>query len=291
MEMENKMIRVILAPSLELALSIENVVLSVEAEYGGDVVEGAVYTAAHHVEKYKKNPAPCNDKRIPVIQDGNVLVSHMDLDTVGGVLRAMPEFQDLFSFESSYFWGAAEYVDNNGPHRVTQHPARFFLAAYWAFAAQKPRLNPKAAHDVTEEVVEAGNFLRKVLAGDPDILKMGETFLDAKKTLNKESFRGFYGDIGIRSSKEFVASLYDYDNVMFKGLVSFNEKFETITVSLESPVPGFSCSDFVKTLWGQGAGGKDGVAGSPRGQKMDPSALMIVAQEFEKAISDYIVGK
>jgi hypothetical protein len=77
----------------------------VEAEYGSVVIEGTVYTAAHHQPSGPYvgdhvvpggRPAPCNDTAIPPVawdvEGGPVaLVSHLDLDTVGGLLRAVAD--------------------------------------------------------------------------------------------------------------------------------------------------------------------------------------------------------
>jgi hypothetical protein len=106
--------------------------LTVEAEYGAVVIEGSVFTAAHHQpvgSPYAGDhlvaggrPAPCNDAQIPTLDpsagEWTVGISHLDLDTIGGVLRALPEFADLFGSENGGFWNLAAFVDTNGAHKV-----------------------------------------------------------------------------------------------------------------------------------------------------------------------------
>ena len=89
------------APTADLARSIVLPVLTVEAEYGSYVCEGRFYTAAHHQgegpyagrhlpgHEGTGRPAPCNDDGITMIgEEDVVVVSHIDLDTLGGCLRA-----------------------------------------------------------------------------------------------------------------------------------------------------------------------------------------------------------
>jgi hypothetical protein len=68
------------------------------------------------------------------------------------------------------------------------------------------------------------------------------------------------------------------------AVVAHNKHVGTITVSLESPIPGVSCRDVVQKLWGELAGGHAGIAGSPRGQVMDEFDVDTAVLQLEAAI-------
>ena len=112
-------VKVLLAPNLPLAVELTPDI-TVEAEYGSTVVWGRHYTAAHHQPSGPfmgrhlaggTAPSPCNDTRIPLLETGVILVSHLDLDTVGGVLRALHHARMLFQPTFQSFWDLAEAVD------------------------------------------------------------------------------------------------------------------------------------------------------------------------------------
>ena len=65
-------------------------------------------------------------------------------------------------------------------------------------------------------------------------------------------------------------------------MLSYNEKFHSITLSFADGGEQYSAKEIVQQLWGPGAGGRDGIAGSPRGQEMTQEDL---AKAFEKVMS------
>lgn len=320
--------RVLLAPSADLArhvLETENVALTVEAEYGSFVAEGRVFTAAHHQPYGAKyagrhldpdgRPSPCNDRKIPPVGvDEVVLVSHLDLDTFGGVLRAMPEFRDLFGpvivgidvdpaeFQEMtaqrwgrlYFWDFAEFVDVNGPHKLAASsiPEKTLrqLHAFWAWSKSPeggPRLPRDQVSDVTDLVTAAGVALRAILADDEKMLVAGDQHRADEEALNERTFVGRSGDVIVRvaGSREFCNHLYaDPSGVPAKAVVSMSRSSGAVTVSLASSVPGVSCRDIVQKLWGPEAGGHEGIAGSPREQYMGFDGLADAVKAMREAL-------
>ena len=112
MENKEKELRIFLAPSYELAMEVmsrEDVKATVEAEYGSHTMLGELITMAHHGAN-SHNPAPCNWGPVPQIEDGVILVSHLDLDTIGGVMKLLG-----IQPEDPEFWSAAEFIDTRGP--------------------------------------------------------------------------------------------------------------------------------------------------------------------------------
>lgn len=82
-----KNVRVFLVPKYmnEDELTKANIVptATVEAEYGEKVIKGRKATLAHHTKEYEKNPAPCNNMDVPILDDDStIVISHLDLDTI-----------------------------------------------------------------------------------------------------------------------------------------------------------------------------------------------------------------
>ena len=310
---------ILLAPSADLArgvLAATPVSLTVEAEYGSYVAEGARYTAAHHQpagSRFAGNHvvkggrrSPCCDENIPSLEEGEVvLVSHIDLDTFGGCLRAMPEFADLFPTSTpptssssvaeipawgdlGAFWSLAEFIDVRGQHKLgeAEMPPRTLrqIYAYWAWSkspAGGPRLPRDQVTDVTDLVRSAGEVLRRIFADDEALLAAGDAYKAEGDALNARTFSRRAGNVIARvatRSREFCNHLYvDPDGVPARAVACLNAETGSVTISLADPVPGVSCRSIVQRLWGSEAGGHDGIAGSPRERRMTD-------EEFQEAV-------
>ncbi len=280
---------VVLAPNAALARGVA-ATLTVEAEYGAFVAEGTKYTAAHHQATGPFQgrhtggdaPAPCNDPNIPVLQDGDtILLSHIDLDSVGGTLRGLG-VADLFGSDTQGFWDAAEFVDTNGAHRLAKdHQERPKLGAWWAWLTEnRPKPDHKNVTDVTDFVVLCGEVLRTLLRGGADLenlLKKGKEFLDNEETLNRESLIGTITTksgtvIALRASDKFVNHLYALDEGVADAVLALNTTNGSITLSFEDGGKRFNAREIVQAIWTERdaegnflAGGHPGIAGSPRG--------------------------
>lgn len=142
------------ANALRNALEGHRNTVTVEAEYGDEVVRGTIATLAHHGPR-SNNPCPCladNDVAKPMCScgvgcpvDGYVGegcdagrteddlvvigVSHLDLDTLGGIAAVLGVKYDYDKAEVGYdgpleFWQLAAFVDVNGPHKIGEWEAR-----------------------------------------------------------------------------------------------------------------------------------------------------------------------
>jgi len=285
--------------------------LSVEAEYGSLVVEGSVYTAAHHQPhgRYAGDhvvaggrPAPCNDADIPAVawdvEHGPVaLVSHLDLDTVGGLLRAVEaSWLECFLFHPQFagFWNLAAFVDCYGPHKrmlsgaTEEDLAR--LDAWWSFAQNLPRLPREGTTDVTALVMSCYSALCRVLSDDAEMLDAGRAFRAAENFLNSLSFVSLdpIHRLIVRvapSEGAFVNHLYTSPSgALGRAIVAHNPHHGNITVSISDAIPGVSCRAIVQRLWGPLAGGHDGIAGSPRGQIMSEDDLGVAVSALRDAL-------
>jgi hypothetical protein len=286
--------------------------LTVEAEYGSVVIEGTVYTAAHHQPSgpYAGDhvvpggrPAPCNDTGIPPVawdvEGGPVaLVSHLDLDTVGGLLRAVAgSWPECFLFSEQFdgFWALAAFVDCNGFHkrmRANAAPLDLLrLDAWLAFTKTLPHTPREGVTDVTVQVMACYEALGRILATDAAALDAGRAFRNAEDALNDASFVAMNWGTGVierkaPSQSDFVNHLYvaPSGNVG-RAIVAFNPAHGSITVSLADAIPGVSCRDIVQSLWGPLAGGHAGIAGSPRGQAMTEEDVRAAIEAVEVALA------
>jgi len=293
---------VVHAPSATLAATLTPV-LTVEAEYGPVVAEGSRYTAAHHQATGPfagrhivagGRPSPCNDPNIPSVHgDEVVLTSHLDLDTVGGVLRAT-KGQGHPIFQRVGFWELAEFLDVNGAHRLAAAGADDddvrAIYGWWAWAKTGlPRFPRDAVADATAVIEAAGDVLARILVGcDNDLLKAGEAFRADEAALNARTFVRRDGDVIVRRAKvvgDFCNHLYvDPDGSPARAVVSLNTAFRSVTVSLADPdKETVSCRDLVQTLWGPEAGGHKGIGGGPREVAFDDTHL-------EAAVSAMVAG-
>lgn len=262
--------------------------VTVEAEYGDFVVEGSILTLAHHGSR-SGNPAPClASNGVAGGQEVEAIgLSHLDLDSLGGlmaVLGVKPEF--------SGFWILADFVDINGPHKLSQSGAEpqdvARLYAFWAWS-QAHRLSPErdgSVTDVTEAVLEAVEVIQRICADDPDLLAQGEAFRLAEEALNKRSFVQLEGGVVVRVADAFTNHLYlSPEGEVAKAVVAFNTTTGGITISLADPIVGVSAKDVVQALWGPAAGGHAGIAGSPRGQRMTLADLQAAFAAVQEAIA------
>jgi hypothetical protein len=286
--------RVLLAPTLELANKIKTDA-TVEAEYGDTVIEGNLVTLAHHSGEWADNPAPCNNYDVPRLPSGStILVSHIDLDTLGGIAAlwdlsfAAGKKEDGVMKPFAYFWEAAEFIDLHGPHylsqiRFTSNLAKYFNA-YWAWSYAQGRA-PRYTKitDVTDLVKLHLEAVCRILNDDEELLAAGEKW--AKETTEKVEACLLEENPNYRlfaTSDVFCSAGYYSPkfNQVIPVTISINTKIGTITIACTDG--SINCRDIVQSIWGLEAGGHAGIAGSPRGQKMKLADLNKAVQAVKR---------
>ena len=267
---------------------------AVEAEYGDSVVEGGAFTLAHHGSR-SANPSPCLHENVrPIFQPAVVGLSHLDLDALGGVL-AMYGMKP----EAPSFWALAAFVDVEGPHRLGQSMASCEdlgrLYAYWAWSQKNRVQAPQdgSVLDVTCQVMEHGLAVCRVLGDDPEMLAAGQAFKEAEAALNEASYLVYSNGVVARKAAQFVNHLYVMPNCAgdtAKACVALNTVTQAITVSFAGPPPAGGAIAIVQGLWGDAAGGREAIGGSPRGRKMSEhdmweavAATIVAVQQDRKA--------
>jgi len=289
---------VILAPKAQLAvdtLSLEPPpALTIEAEYGAFVCEGTRYTSAHHqaigspyvskaLDHAFGKPAPCNDQNIPVLDENDVvLISHIDLDTIGGIMRATGKYNDCFTEKYSEFWDLVEKLDIVPDSRsLVKYKTLEVIENLEAFISQTLEEMPfplDKNSDVTylcqlvsEQVKEA------LLQGDDrnerTFIALTPFSLILRKT-DDEPCNDLFSD----PEGTPALAVISYDTSKKKILLSLND------ISTSEIEKGLSCIKVSQELWGDLAQGSDIYASSPPNKEMNEEDFKIAADLFSKKI-------
>ena len=268
---------------------------TVEAEYGDHVVAGTVATLAHHGPRAGQ-PCPCSMANFPDMGIEAIGISHVDLDTIGGIMALMG--QKPSNGWAKDFWAAAAQVDVKGVHKIADidlgcNPTEVMdsLNAWWAFSESvegrvfAPRDGSAAEVDLSKHFA----VIRAILdEDDPEregLVQAGRQWAAQKEALEKASYYGTVGAVLVRSSDQFVNHLYAHDGQSYAAVVGYNTKTGAITVSVSDPIEGFSCGEFCRSIWGAEAGGHAGIGGSPRGQQLTLDDAKAVALALAKRLT------
>lgn len=287
----NKNVKILLAPTKEIA-EIVSADATVEAEYGDYCAEGKYVTLAHHGNR-SFNPAPCNTKVEPLDLSApkTILVSHIDLDTLGGIMALLNEKPDCPSF-----WKSAEKVDVKGVQHIHEVPVRDkeMMDAFHAWDTKQSKTRYTELTDVSKLVFEKIKILKiicdKKHSKHKDLILEGikwsqekEAEIEGKLIYENECLRVFKTD-GIFCSASYYSPK---QNKVIPASLVYNDTLKIITLAFEDGGKKYDACKIVQTLFGQLAGGRAGIAGSPRGEE-------IAYEEFVKtfhAVSDLLTGK
>lgn len=282
--------RVFLVPRYELKDYFINnnipIDASVEAEYGSEIIEGDI-TLAHHIDKYKDNPAPCMQKIGKLDDSKNIIISHIDLDTLGGCAALMG-----LKHENEEFWSAVEYIDLNGPHHLNEleESIRNMIIAYNSYAAINHMDKVNDVVDVTSIIIDRINTINKILEGDTTLINEGIDFYRNEQLkinncllVENPNIRVFYSKQGLFCSASYYSDNY---KKIIPYIISYNGFYNSITVSSEDGGKLLSCKTLVQELWGSEAGGHNGIAGSPRNIVMTNDDFVMITKILNERLNN-----
>lgn len=275
--------RVILAPSYDIAKNIK-AEATVEAEYGDECLEGTMVTLTHHGPR-SNNPAPCNTPDVPELPPfATVVVSHIDLDTLGGIYALQGRKPEDYRF-----WEAAEMIDVKGAHHIHEldKDIQDKLNAYYAYNDGQPRQRYTEAIDVTKQIDDTYNVVNAIVdINDPEHDKLITAGKEWAQTGEKEvEDQLVYENKDVRvfdTNGIFCAASYfsPNQNTICPATVTYNEKFKSITLAFEDGGKQLNAKEIVQELWGPEAGGREGIAGSPRNVEMTKNDLAKLVNEL-----------
>jgi hypothetical protein len=262
--------------------------VTVEAEYGDILVEGSIGTLAHHGIRADQ-PAPCLAeadvwRRQAIHAIG---ISHIDMDTIGGIMAVTG-----YRPGKPSFWELVAYVDVHGPHKIYCADAteedRNRLYACWAYLQEnRVEIDGETVQDVTQTIRKAMDEIDRIITmpyGESPYHEEGEELKQTEWELERSSLVEIKGGVAVRVSDRFVNHLY-YSSVLrieAQAVVAMKTLDGSITISFANGDGG--ADQIVKQMWGPKAGGRSGIAGSPRGVRLGltdlAEAAKVVAQSL-----------
>lgn len=262
---------------------------SVEAEYGSVLVKGTMITLAHHdagkLEGF--NICPCLNKNIENPIDGQIVISHIDWDTIGGILSCFGQKPDGEALWDRV-WDLIAFIDENGSHREFLHETtritRRAASAMYAWLNQ-PENRIFAPRDGS--VMDVTDFIKKCYelfgelevecsnGGEGPLHAAGDKFWAANEDLIFSSYKTGLWDkrvdnkplVIIRQAPEkFINHLYnDGNGNIFAAVVGYDTSKKTITLSFEDGGSDVvSAGKIIQSMFGPLAGGKNGIGGGDR---------------------------
>lgn len=274
---------------------------TVEAEYGDTLVKGSVITLAHHGDR-AGNPCPCIVANFVDAKVGAIGISHFDLDTLGGIMAIQGIKPDVSQKpECDLFWKLAAFVDMEGPHLAEEKVKELgserlannlleWLHAWYAHSEENRIYAPRdgSVADVTDLIEKAQKAIVAVFQDKEVLLNKGYAWNERQKKINEDSFVEIRGRVIARISTNFVNAMYrTNDGFIGDAVVAFNPKTKAVTVSFAKSIENKSCKDIVQDLWGTEAGGRDTIAGSPRGRQMSLDEFCAAYKYTQQALHEY----
>ncbi len=270
--------------------------VTVEAEYGADVVLGELATLAHHVFPFLWEKCPClREEREFVALESDIEVigvSHIDLDTVGGIAAAVG-----LKSGPAEFWQLAALVDVTGPHNpeVRNHQHYPSLLAYWAWAQMPENRAPRMKEG--DGLKDVASLVRRHLAILFDIFReweygagvngslhqAGAAMAAAEEKLNADSFlycamtpAGL--TVALRKADTFVNHLYNVPGGVAQAVLAHNTQNNSLTLSFRDNASrgNRDAADIMRRVFGPEAGGHPNIAGTPRGSVYNEENMMDV---------------
>lgn len=272
-----------------------NAEATVEAEYGDECLEGTMATLAHHGPR-SNNPAPCNTSDVPKLPPfATVVVSHIDLDTLGGIYALQGRKP-----EDDRFWETAEMIDVKGVHHIHEldKDIQDKLNAYYAYNYNHARERYSENVDVTKQVEDAYGVINDILdidAPEHDMLIAdGREWAQAREAAVEAQL--IYEDKNMRvfdSNGVFCAASYysPKQDALIPATVTYNEKTKTVTLGFEDGGKQYNAMEIVRSVWGPEAGGREGIAGSPRGAEMTKDDLYAMVERLKEVQASTDVEK
>ena len=277
---------------------------TVEAEYGDECIEGSICTLAHHGSR-SANPAPCNTSNVPILPDGsNIVVSHLDLDAIGGVLALLGKKPI-----DDEFWKGAEYVDVKGPQHILDlsEEVQNQLNAFYAYQDSIEHSDSKSKEPYIKDVTEyISNYIDIINAicdrtnkNHDNLIEQGYKYKESISIrvencliAEDEYVRVF------KTAKEFCSGAYwsKRYNKICPATVVYNTECKTVTIAFyDAEKSNVVAYKILQSLWGPKAGGHAGIAGSPRNKEMTWQDAMDAIYAVEEALkvdkSKYLVTK
>ena len=250
-------------------------VLTVKAQYGSYTCEGTKYTSSLTEDK----PCPCLDESIPTLGDNEVvLVKTLDLDTLGGLLRASGNFP-----QDDPFWQEVSKVRAGSEPNDPDLREKYQGILQWLEENNPLNEDEVDFIDVTEFCHMAFSFIREAVLDGFLAKRMGKARIYLRDKLDQSTFHKEYssGLLCRKTEGPFVNDLFRESRVV----CSYNSRDRTITVSSREKIKGFSCRDVCASFWGGDVWGDDLLSGSPNYRALGEGEYLKVVMRIVELLS------
>ena len=124
--------------------------------------------------------------------------------------------------------------------------------------------------------------------------KYGKEWAQAREAAVEEQL--IYEDKNMRvfdSNGVFCAASYysPKQDALIPATVTYNEKTKAITLGFEDRGKQYNAMEIVRSVWGPEAGGREGIAGSPRGVEMTKDDLHALVERLKEVQASECIEK
>lgn len=259
---------------------------TVEAEYGDYCIEGNHATLAHHVLNYRDYPAPCVRTDVKPLKNGVILISHLDLDTLGGI--AILEG----CYISHSFWSSEAIIDTQGALGLSSIPAtdNELMQIYWAWESELTDLTLNSSldyWDVTEMVAKRLSFLNQLLRTDQPIKNYSRYLNAFQQQMERYLNSCVYEDDMLRvfiNEQPMHFQMHQRGEDWIPFCLHYHPLRQTLVLSDISNQ--IDCGAFMKEVFGDKAGGQHRIGGSPREEAQSLFAVVYVVRCLHYRLSN-----
>lgn len=205
-----------------------------------------------------------------IVEDENeIIINYFDISVLSKISSLLGRKK-----KDVVFWNVAECIGLKDFYNLykIEDKLREKCVAYFAYQDAHRIDNVTERYEITDIVLKYLETIDKIIDGDEKLIKQGQKW--EKEFRTKISTHLIYENENIRVfnvSKIFFNSLIYYSEEQEKVIpciIMRDEKNKAISISMADDGEEFSAKKIVQELWGNEAGGYEGIATSPRGQKM-----------------------
>jgi len=245
-----------------------NIDISIEMEYGNEEIKGKIASYGHHTTENRENRSPAVACEYLGENIGTIGVSHIDLDTIIGVGKVSGLLSPKYDNE---LFKDIEFIDLEGQHmlyKVSSYNKELIISMNGIIAENRVPFSKDMVVDVTEIVLSILNKINNLT--EIEIIEYNKKYIDLQNRIEKGLYKEI-GNIRVFKADEFSNAQYINLNtkIEFDYIISFSNKSSTYTLSKRSDEVKGEMDKIMVNVFGDGAGGRNNIAGSPRGEKQE----------------------
>ena len=237
------------------------------------------------------------------LEKGTILISSLDLDTIGGVLAITGDKP-----KDTEFWKAIAYLDINGTHNLYKlsQDVQDKVNVLLAWQAFQPHMKYDKPTNVTSIIAQGANILKAtlderhpkhdaVIQKGKEWAKINTQAIESQLVDETPTLRTFITN-GIPCANAFYSPT---QNQVVSATLTLDKETNRITIATLDGNSTFSARDIAKQLWGSRVDGDEILAMSPCNEEMTEEDLektktifssLITINEQVKNIRDVVLS-